>query len=957
MTKQSLALFLSALLTQSVFARTDSAVCGSHAERASEELFLHRRSAVALRKNRPSPRLAAPSAASRDSGNIIVLDDGDGVIARRNVFGLDKQTLRFQPVGAKYQYSVVAGGFDAAAAASGTELTGLGDDDSRKIPILFAFPFYGVSYRDIYLNSDGNLTFGAGDSASIARSLGRMTAGPPRISPLYEDLDATRSQAGVRVVSETTRWVATWNAVPEFSDSGLGNRETFQVSLYPDGRIEFSYNGISTSSAVVGIAPGGLQNGTAVVSFMTASSATYPGAVLERYGGSDELDIVTASQKVFENHDDAYDYLVFYNNLGVGIPGAVAQYTPVRNSRTGMGDVQGDDGLEYGSPRRLQGVMNMGRTEDYPLNPNGTVPLRSITGDTPLTILGHEAGHMFLAYVSVREPGDRNGRPMLSSDLFHWSFRFNAEASVLAGNRIRDNGLDAGPRFTTTAAVESYSPLDQYLMGLRQPEEVPPTFYVKDPSPASIAARSAVPQVGVNFSGTRRDVTIQELIATEGRRRPDATVSQRHFRFGFVLIVAAGTAPGAGLLQQIENYRSSFETAFNSYTGGRASADASSKKGVRLSLWPMSGLVNGRSINATIAVAQAQATSLTFVVKAPNGIADAGGSVTIPAGAMQASFGLRGLRPGVEEFSFTPSDPAFETAYARVQVQESAAQPLTLEVVSGDVQAAVASQPVNAPIVVRLSDVNHVPYPGMRVSATSSTGGTVVPATTVTDENGQASFKWTPGADSLNELRLTAESGAAVTAAALGKPSFSATGVVNAASFQPAVSPGSIATIFGTNLAGAKISVGGAAAQVFYASNRQVNFLVPSSVPTGSTDLVVTNAVGDFSSVKVSLPLLAPGIFFDPATGFGAVIDRGDRIFEVYATGLGPTGIGGVTAQLIQVTVGGVEAQVLYSGVAPGFPGLYQVNIRLPDSAASGTQNLVLRVGGVNSNSVKIAVK
>ena len=955
MTKHSLALFLSALLIQTAFARTEQTICGSHTERAREEVFLHRRSVQTL-KNKPGARAAATPAASRDSGNIVILEDSDGVIARRNLFNLDKQTLRFQLIGGKYQFDLRAGGFDAAAATGGTAVTGLGDDDSIKFALPFAFTYYGAIYRDVYLNSDGNLTFGEGDSASADRTLGRMTSGPPRISPLYEDLDPTHSQAGVRVVSEASRWVATWNAVPEYADSGLGGVQTFQVILYPDGKIEFSYGGVSTSGAVVGIAPGRLQSSTAVVSFLAAQSSSYSSAVVERFGGSDELDIVTASQKVYETHEDAYDYLVFYNNMGVTIPSAVAQYTPVRNTRTGMGDPLVDDGLEYGSARRLQGVMNMSSIDQYPVNPNGRVPLRAFTGDTPLTILGHEAGHMFLAYVSVREPGDPNGKPMLSSDLFHWSFRFNSEASVLSGNRIKDNGADSTPRFITTATVELYAPLDQYLMGLRQPEDVPPTFYVKDP-PSSIISRGPIPQVGVSFNGTRREVTIEELIATEGRRRPDATVSQRQYRFGFVLIVPQGTTPNTAQVQQVETFRSSFEDAFNQYTEGRAAADASLKNSVRLSLWPMSGVVSGKTITATIAVAKAPTAALTFAVKAPDGAADIPGQVVIAAGAKQASFSVRGLRAGVEEFSFAPSDAAFETTYARVQVQDNAAQPLTLEVVSGDTQAAVAAKPLDAPIVVKLSDVNHVPYPGVRVSANAATGGTVDLASVITDENGQASFKWTPGAGPLNELTLTAEGGPSVRAAALGKPSFAVEALVNAASFQPVIAPGSIATIFGANLIAAQISFGGEKAQVFYASNRQVNFLVPSSVPSGAADLIVTNAVGASPIVRVNLQPVAPGVFFDPASGLGAVIDRGQRIFEVYATGLGPIAANGQTSQTVQANAGGVEATVLYSGAAPGFAGLYQVNVKVADGVPSGAQNLVLRAAGVTSNIVKIDVK
>ena len=954
MTKHSLVLFLSAVLIQTAGARTDRGICGSNVERAREEVFLHSRSVQAL-KNKPGLRTAAVRAAARDSGNIIILEDSDGVVARRNLFNLDKQTLRFQLSAGKYKYDVRSGGFDAAAASGGEPVAGLGDDDTRKFALPFSFPYYGAAYREVYLNSDGNLTFGEGDGDSAERSLGRMTAGPPRISPLYDDLDATRPQSEVRVFSDSSRWVASWNAVREYRDSGLGKEQTFQVALYPDGKIEFNYNGVSPSSAVVGIAPGRLQSGTAVVSFLTNQFSTYSSAVVERFGGDDEIDIVTASQKILETHDDSYDYLVFYNNMGVVLSGAVAQYTPVRNTRTGMGDPLLDNGREYGSMRRLQGVMNMGSISQYPLNPDGAVPLRAFTGDTPLTILGHEAGHMFLAYVSVREPDDPKGTPMLSSDLFHWSFRFNSEASVLSGNRIRDNGAGSSPRFTTVATVESYAPLDQYLMGLRQPDEVPPTFYVKDP-PANILSRGPIPQVGISFNGARRDVTIQELISTNGRRRPDATVSQRQFRFGFVLVVSAGTTPDAGQLQQIETYRTSFEAAFNKYTEGRASADASLKKSVRLSLWPMAGVLNGRTITGTIAVAQAPTAPLSFSLKASSGVADIPGQIVIAAGAKQASFNVRGLRPGVEAFSFTPSDGAFETANAIVQVQDSVA-PLTLEVVSGDAQAAVAGKSLDAPLVVKLSDVNHVPYPGLRVSASAAAGGTVDTASAILDENGQASFRWTPGAGPLNELVLTAEGGASVTAAALVRPSFALESLVNAASFQAVIAPGSIATIFGANLIGAQLSIGGEKAQIFYASNRQVNFLIPPNVPIGAANLFVTNIAGDSPTVKVNLQLVAPGIFFDTASGSGAVIDRGQRIFEVYATGLGPVTADGQTSQTIQATVGGVEAAVLYSGMAPGFPGLYQVNVMVADSVASGTQNLILRTGGVASNTVKIAVR
>jgi uncharacterized protein (TIGR03437 family) len=58
------------------------------------------------------------------------------------------------------------------------------------------------------------------------------------------------------------------------------------------------------------------------------------------------------------------------------------------------------------------------------------------------------------------------------------------------------------------------------------------------------------------------------------------------------------------------------------------------------------------------------------------------------------------------------------------------------------------------------------------------------------------------------------------------------------------------------------------------------------------------------------------------------------------------------------VTIGGVAAQVTYSGLAPGFAGLYQVNAIVPNAVASGDDiNLVLSIGGVESNTVTIAIQ
>jgi uncharacterized protein (TIGR03437 family) len=106
---------------------------------------------------------------------------------------------------------------------------------------------------------------------------------------------------------------------------------------------------------------------------------------------------------------------------------------------------------------------------------------------------------------------------------------------------------------------------------------------------------------------------------------------------------------------------------------------------------------------------------------------------------------------------------------------------------------------------------------------------------------------------------------------------------------------------------------------------------------------------------------VSPGIFFDSATGYGAILiantnsvtqvrpaGAGDFI-EIYGTGFG--------AAPVQVTIAGTPVEVTYSGLAPTFPGLFQINAKIPSGLPSGAQNLVVSQSGVASNQVKVQLK
>jgi uncharacterized protein (TIGR03437 family) len=941
------------------FARHEPTLCNTGRETAAEALFLHRQ---ALR--RPVPRVAAaPALGNRDFGNIAVIEDSDGVAAFPNQFNLDLNTLTFTPNGAQYAYSVSAAGYDSAAAAAGTPLAALDDDDSRLIALPFAFSFFGAAYNQVWVNSDGNLTFTAGDSASTDRSLSRMTAGPPRISPLFDDLDPALTPGGVRVFSDATRFVVSWVAVPEWVATGLGIKQTFQATLYPDGRIAFSYSGVNATSAVVGIAPGNQKGSTTITDYRTDPTAGYAAAIAERFGNTTMIDTASAAQKFYQTHEDAYDYLVIYNNEGIEVaPSVLANENTVRSSGTGYGLGTVDNGQMYGSPARLHAILNMGKLSDYPADPTALVPARAPQGDTPITALGHETGHLFLAFASIPDPNDPSAKPMLGYQNAHWAFTYNSEASFLEGERITDRGAGVKPEFLTTATVSQYSPLDQYLMGFRPASDVPDTFLVTG-TPSDLPLMH--PLLNYGFDGTRQNISISDVIQAMGRRTPDYTVAQRRFRFAFLLIVPQGTDPSAADIAKLETFRRNFETLYAGASSNNGIADTSLRRSVALSLAPAAGLAPNASITATLTVATAPAADLVFQLQAPHGFATPPPTARIASGTKNTSFNVTPVKAGVEEITAVPSDAAYETTAARVQVADPSQ--LSLIAVSGDRQISTSAAPLPDPIVVRLTDVNNLAYPGARITAAASQGGSVTPPFALTDAAGTAPFRWTPGLAPSNQLQLTLDGSPSVrlaVSAGSAVPVISA--VVNSASFQPALAPGTLATLTGVNLSGGQVSLAGAPLASSYAGDTQINFYIPDSVTQGSATLTVQTASGSSATTSIQVGAVAPGIFPGAVLHAGTAISAattpvsaGDYI-EIYCTGLGPTRLVNSLQQTVDaptVFVGAIPVQPAYSGLVPAIAGLYQIDVQVPAGLAPGAQSLILSVSQAHSNQVSIQVQ
>jgi len=160
---------------------------------------------------------------------------------------------------------------------------------------------------------------------------------------------------------------------------------------------------------------------------------------------------------------------------------------------------------------------------------------------------------------------------------------------------------------------------------------------------------------------------------------------------------------------------------------------------------------------------------------------------------------------------------------------------------------------------------------------------------------------------------------------------------------------------------------------LIYVSDYQINFLVAPQTSAGPADLVVSTPLGISGTASTMLGKVSPGIFFDPVSGYGAIlkagtgattaqrpVKAGDTI-EIYCTGLGAVGTSlsgfAETVTAPSVFIGEWPARVLYSGLAPGFVGLYQVNAQVPSGLASGARALSLLVDSVRSNEVKVGIE
>ena len=534
--------------------------CGTYPGRTQDELGKAKDLRVLIESRKKKLGLARTLGATRDVGQIAVIEDDGSIVLPNNPFDLSNTVLRLTPAGSGiYTITRQSGSLNTNF---GTSIT-LADDESRQITFQagFQFSFFGANYSSAFISSDGNITFSEGDAAITERGITRFNSGPPRIGGFFADLNPETSPGSIYYNQLSDRVLITWNRIREYGSTREGS---FQISLFPDGSFELAYGSVNVSSGIVGWT-GGRAAQAVNIADLSAASGTLSGSQAERFAqlNQSEVDITALTRKFYETHGDDYQQLVVFTNFAYNMEDAFAYELNIKNDVQGINLDLFNDSAEFGSQGTLESYLAMNELAEFPDDPDAVF----FGTNSTLGIMGQEAGHRWLAFVRFRS-GSTNSTALLGRDDAHWSFFFDSDASVMEGNDIRDNGDGS---FTTTAGTTRYSQLDQYLMGFRPASDVGSLFYVSNIS-GTTKTPSSSPETGVTFRGTRVNLTVNEIMAAEGPRIPDASAASKTFRQAFILLVRPGTSPSTAELQKIEGIRSRWTAFFAQGTDGLGTA-------------------------------------------------------------------------------------------------------------------------------------------------------------------------------------------------------------------------------------------------------------------------------------------------------------------------------------------------------------------------------------------------
>jgi hypothetical protein len=336
-----------------------------------------------------------------------------------------------------------------------------------------------------------------------------------------------------------------WTDVPQFD---VADKNTFELTLFPDGRVTFSYHATNLlahsrrSRQHRGRRRVGRDRGPVNVANDLSRS------IGESFRLESDIDL-TAVAAPSQGFGDDYQLIVYTNRAYIRSSlGAFAHESAVNSIVESARLTSTTAAVRLGAHAR---VSCDGLLQQVLAEPHRPCAAR---GDDSFGF-GPRGGPSITRHRALQRQ-QRFERRTAGAATGAW---FRAPSGSHDREQIRTWAW-RGPDLTS----QRFGPLDQYLMGFRSAEEVPPFFFIRNPIADGAQTAERAPESNVDIRGVKKDVTIADVIAAMGPRSPAPSPNPAPWRLAFLYVTDGSTENGDGAAL-VDSIRSQFESYFGAF--------------------------------------------------------------------------------------------------------------------------------------------------------------------------------------------------------------------------------------------------------------------------------------------------------------------------------------------------------------------------------------------------------